>query len=105
VTIVEPQTILCDHIQLPSKRTPRLPIHRMRMACCVDVWTCFVNRRVYRESCGIDGLVALDDLTGFRDEDKVRNAYLREVRAEGVQPWKSLVPRRPTRRQAYKSGP
>ena len=41
----------------------------MRMTCCVDLRACFVNRRVDREGRSVDGLVALDNLASFSDED------------------------------------
>jgi hypothetical protein len=50
-----------------------------------------VYRRVDRKGCGVDRLVALDDFTGFGDENEVRDAYLREVRTKWIEPWVSLV--------------
>lgn len=86
MAVIEPQTVLCDHIQLPSKRAPRFPVYRMCMARCMNVGARFMDCGVDREGCGVDRFVALDDFAGFSYEDQVRNADLREVCAKGVEP-------------------
>jgi hypothetical protein len=71
MTVIKPQTILRDHIQLPSKCAPRLPVHRMCMTCRVNIRPRLVYGRVYRKGCSVDWLIAFDDVAGFVDEDEV----------------------------------
>ena len=51
-------------------------MHAVGVAGGVDVRAGPVDLRVYREGGCVDGLVALDYLAGFVDEDEVRDADL-----------------------------
>jgi hypothetical protein len=69
MTLVEPQTILSKHVQLPPKRAPRFAVYRVCMACCMDIGPRFMDRRMNCESCSVDRFVAFDYFTGFGYED------------------------------------
>lgn len=84
--LIEPQTVLRNHVQLPPKYRERLPIHAMCMARRVDIRPCFVDLAVDRKGGGIDGLIADDDLALFVDENKVRDRDQREVFGQRVEP-------------------
>ena len=71
MVFIKPQTILRDHIELPSKNRERLAIHTMRMARSVNIRPRLMNLRVDRERSGVDGLVADDDFAVFVDQDQV----------------------------------
>jgi hypothetical protein len=67
----ESQRVLRHHVQLPTKDGEGLAVDGVGVAGGVDVGAGLVDLRVDGEGGGVDGLVALDDLAVFVDEDQV----------------------------------
>lgn len=75
----EPQRVLRDHLQLPTKDTVSFSVDAVRMARSDNVWSRFVNLGVNRKGCSVDRLVTDDNLTLFVHEDEVANGDLGEM--------------------------
>ena len=71
MTLIKPQRILRNHIQFPPKRTECLPMHRVCMACSVNLGPSLMDLGVDGEGCAVYRLVSFDDLAFFVDEDQV----------------------------------
>ena len=82
----EPQRVLCHHVERASKHGEGLPVDRMSVARGMDVRPGLVDFRVDGKRGRVDRLLAFDDLPVFVHEDQVRNADLREMLREGIQP-------------------
>lgn len=59
---------------------------RVSMARSIDIWSCFVYFRVDGERSSVDRLIAYNYLAFLVDQDEVRDAYLREMLGQRVEP-------------------
>jgi len=84
MALPESQSVLRDHVQLSAKHRKGFAVHRVSVACSMDVRTSLVDLRVNSKGCGVDGFLAFYHLSIFIDEDEVGDFNLGEMCGEWV---------------------
>ena len=86
VVVVEDATVLSDRIEKPAERGERLTVERVGMGGGHHIWKGHVDTRMDGEGGLVDSMVALDDLPGMADQEKVRHPDMAEWHSERVHP-------------------
>ena len=86
VIFVKNARVLCNWIELATKRRPCLAISGMCMCSTNYFWSSFVDCGVQYKRCFVDGLIAVHNIAIVIDQDQIACLHVAETFTERVDP-------------------